>query len=135
MVSGIISGCGLLDSDGNVIEGGIGVEMKDQWIGDPRLHWLVNFKGSNFWLKCSDFYKYNIGERGIILKSGTSKSLDQKGNLVLEPACRGPVPWGADYPFVYKDPNGEMFFDPISDSNVAYTLDRGSDILVPVKFW
>ena len=133
--SGIIRGCGLLDSDGNVIEGGIGVTMKDRWVGDSRLHWLVDFKGSYFWLRCSDSYRYNIGERGVILKGGTSKSLDQKGNLVLEPACRGPVPWGADYPFVYKAPDGRMFFDPISDSNVAYTLDRGSDILLPVKFW
>ncbi|RLI54261.1 MAG: hypothetical protein DRP09_13560 [Candidatus Thorarchaeota archaeon] len=134
--SGTIQGCGLLER-GYPIEGGMGVPMREKWIGDRRLHWLVNFKGKLYWVKCSDFYKYSIGERCVILKGGTSKAQNQNGRLVLEPACRGPVPWillSKDFPFVLEK-GGEKSFDPISDSNVAYSLDYESDLVVPIKFW
>jgi len=132
--SAIVQGCGLLEPDGTLVAGGLGTSMQDEWIGDSRLHWLVHFKGSYYWLQSSDFTRYNIGDRVTIYKSGTSKAINQQGMLVFEPGCRGPIPWYSEYPIVYQK-DSELNFETVSSDNVAYTLDPSNDIIVPVRFW
>ena len=120
--SGIIRGCGLLDEEGNVIEGGPGEEMQDEWEGDERLHWYVEFKGNYFWLKCSDFARYTLGARCFIYKNGLSQMTGSDNNMIQEPGCRWPYSSSGQVPEA-----GEL----LSDSNVCYRLDRTRDVIIP----
>ena len=132
--SGIVQGCGLLDEEGNVIEGGLGHSFSDAWIGDERLRWLISYKGQKelYWLKCSDFAEYKIGDRVFIQKQGLSKALNYDGTEAeQDPACRWPYPHKSELPMNQQDGSPPI----LSDSNVTYTLDPSNDIIVPQKFY
>ena len=122
--SAIVQGCGLIDENGNITEGGYLEDFNDNWAGDEKLHWLVYFKGSLFWIKSSDFARYNIGDRVFIHKDGLSQYRDNQNNLEQEPACRWPVGIGG----VGKD----VILD---DSNVDYLIDKEKDIIIPQHFF
>lgn len=124
--SGILQGCGLLDENGDIKDGGPGYEFSDNWIGDEGLHWYVEFKGNHYWLKSSDFAAYTIGSRCYIYKNGLSKFSDTQNNVIEEPACRWP------YAAVGNIPDEDSI---LSDSNVAYSLDREKDVIVPQTFY
>ncbi len=124
--SGTVVGCGLLDENGEVIEGGYWQEMEDEWIGDEKLHWLVRFKGQDFWVKSTDFARYEIGRRVFIHKDGLSKASAGGSVLVEEPACRFPVPTAGILPA----PD-----EVLSWSCVSYQLDRNRDVIVPQTFY
>ncbi|KJU87782.1 hypothetical protein MBAV_000023, partial [Candidatus Magnetobacterium bavaricum] len=42
----------------DVLAGGVLQPFNSAWIGHPDLYWLVGYKGSLAWLKCSDFVEY-----------------------------------------------------------------------------
>ncbi|KJR41318.1 hypothetical protein MCHI_002787 [Candidatus Magnetoovum chiemensis] len=98
-----------------VLEGGEGSEYSDAWTGDERLHWLVNFKGLNTWLKCSDFAKYAIGDRVLIYKNGANSGMNWR-------KCRNSDGTNAA--------SGE---DILCDSCVVYTLDKSADVILPYE--
>ena len=100
-------------------------ELPDEWLSETDMMYKVRYKGDDYFLKSSDYALYKKGDRCIIYKGGLSQ-INKEGELVIEPACRGPVPTG-----------GSMFEDgdEISDATVSYKLDIEKDVVVPVHFW
>lgn len=136
--SGFILGCGLVasqqdgdevDGGGNpvmidvVIDGGEGIVLQTEWIGDSRLHWLISFKGASYWLRPSDYTNYAIGQRVFIYKNGLSKLEGENGALTIEVGCRTHS--------VQENPETETHLEPLSSGDVAYRLDRSSDVIIP----
>lgn len=104
----------------SVVEaGGPGVALPAEWIGHDLLHWLIIFKGNHCWLRCSDYVRYEIGDRVLILKGGIAK---WKGGVVTNHRCRN-APRGNDYQ--------EQETQSLSDGCVAYTLNKSNDIILP----
>ena len=104
--------------DSVMVEGGYLEPYKDDWIGDVRLHWLVLFKGQLVWLKCSDFVAYTIGDRALIYKNGVAQADADYGLR----RCRN----------TDDSSDTDSSTDVISDADVAYTLDRQKDLLLPI---
>jgi hypothetical protein len=104
-----------------VLAGGNGEAFKDEWIGDPRLAWLVYFKGTLWWLKCSDFARFDIGERVYIHKSG----LSQRAGFNNWRRCRT-----RDQSII-----AEHYYNDniVTDSDVSYVLDISRDVILPVR--
>ncbi len=123
--SGIIQGCGLLDPNTEeVIDGGYLQPFKYSYVGDDRLHYLVLFKGSLFWIKPADFAEYKIGDRVFIHKDGLSFWKHEQVTI-QDPACRFPIGENCSIP---QD-------TILSDANVSYFLDKTSDVIVPQTFY
>ncbi|KWT77343.1 hypothetical protein [Candidatus Magnetominusculus xianensis] len=59
-------------TESTIKAGGYLIPLQNEWIGDKRLHWYVSFKGTLCWLPCSDFVKWEIGDRVLVLKGGAS---------------------------------------------------------------
>jgi hypothetical protein len=119
--SGIIAGCGLVDSSGEVKSGGPNYELNNSWLNDQRLQWFVNFKGGGYWLKCSDFSKYQLGQRCMIYKNGIG--MLQNGGLVTANKCRNTDK-------LNQPPAADS--EILTDSAVSYTLNINSDIIMPL---
>lgn len=124
--SGVLSGCGLLDGSNNIIAGGNGYGLNSAWIGDSRLKWQVKYKGAYYWIACSDFAGYNLGDRAIIYKNGlgvlkgSGKALIQ----ITDHKCRNNDSFNSD-----NAPELETLF---TDACVSYVLNPNSDIIMPV---
>ncbi|MEO5357850.1 MAG: hypothetical protein H7844_11190 [Nitrospirae bacterium YQR-1] len=103
--------------------GGDGYEFQDEWRADSRLHWYVTYKGKRCWLRCSDFVKWNTGDRVLIHKGGAGKvkAEDTEAYIKMH-KCR-----------VVDETNKTPEDDSLSDGAVAYSLDREVDFILPVK--
>ncbi|MBF0464112.1 MAG: hypothetical protein HQK88_05940 [Nitrospirae bacterium] len=103
--------------------GGDGFEFQNEWQGSNKLHWYVTYKGKRLWLKCSDFVKWKNGDRVLIHKGGPSKlkAEDTEAYITMH-KCR-----------IVDESNQEPEDDTLSDSAVAYSLDRGVDFILPIK--
>ncbi|MBF0542776.1 MAG: hypothetical protein HQK91_15185, partial [Nitrospirae bacterium] len=113
--SGIIAGCGIIDTTGKIISGGPNHGLDNSWLNDNRLKWLVNFKGAQYWMMCSDFSKYQLGQRCIIYKNGIGTL--QNGGLVMANKCRNTDK-------LNKPP--KEYSEILTDSAVSYVLNPNS---------
>jgi hypothetical protein len=103
--------------------GGDGYEFQDEWKGDSRLHWYVTYKGKRCWLKCSDFVKWKNGDRVLIHKGGAGRlKAEDTETYIKMHKCR-----------IVDETNQDPEDDTLSDSAVAYALDREVDFIMPVK--
>jgi hypothetical protein len=102
-----------------VVAGGYNEPLMPQWVSDTRLHWLVWFKGRLTWLKCSDYTAWTIGDRCLIYKDGLSAL--KSGRKITAHKCR--LSDGTS-------PDGD---DILSDSCVAYAIDKEKDVILPFK--
>ena len=70
LTSGSVVGCGFQDGS----YGGYGFERDDSlfWSFSPNFRWLIFYKGSQYWIKPSDYSYYSIGDRVFIFKSGST---------------------------------------------------------------
>jgi hypothetical protein len=67
--SAMVIGCGLYESD-RFYEGGEGYSFDENRFIHENLRWLVEYRGSSYALKASDFTAYSIGERVAVVKNG-----------------------------------------------------------------
>ncbi len=125
--SGLIQGCGLMDDNDQIVAGGHLKAWDDVYAGDDKLVWEVLFKGVLYWAKCSDFTKWSIGDRCIIHKSGIGKI---EGDIPIDNhRCRN---YDAQSPPVNPLPQDD---EVLTDGAVAYKLDKGSDVIVPMSYF
>lgn len=67
--SAVVTGCGLY-ADGGFYEGGRGVSYDEDRFNHGDLRWEVDYRGTAYALKASDFTAYSIGERAAVVKNG-----------------------------------------------------------------
>ena len=114
LTSGTILGCGYADGS----QGGLGVayDKNNSWVFNENFRWLVSYKGNSFWLRPSDFAKYDIGDRVFIYKDGEmqlqSKSIACKGKGLF-------TSWD------------EVQGVQLTSKNVTYSLDSEKDLVIP----
>lgn len=116
LTSGTILGCGYE----NGLYGGEGFSRDDElfWSYSPDFRWLVYYKSYKYWLRPSDFSKYDIGDRVFIFKQGSTMI----GDKYIP--CK----------------TGQSFTDwnlargiQLTFQSVTYRLDSSTDFIIPLS--
>ncbi|PLX68631.1 MAG: hypothetical protein C0603_05620 [Denitrovibrio sp.] len=62
-------------------EGGIGVQLSDEWIFDTRLRFAVEYRGEVYWLKSVDSSVYELDSRVTVIRGINESPLIPDQNL------------------------------------------------------